>query len=101
MSLLDIRKRNHGFEVSFLSSKIVCPSNDPLNKVYESVDENGRTMDDVAKYLNAQTDVNTKLMLERNLGNVLPPKGHGFQDDSFLDSMFTNILILRLSKIIW
>lgn len=87
MSLLDIRIRNFGYDIPYLSDNVVCPSNEPLNELYEVHDENGRCIDDVAKYLNAKTDVSQKMLLERNLGNVFPPKGHGFKDDSFLDNM--------------
>lgn len=93
MSLLDIRKRKYGYNKPYLSHKIECCLSDPINELYEQVDDLGRPIDDVAKYLNVNTDIRTRTQLESNLRNMFPPKSQGFDnDDDALDNMLPNNL---------
>lgn len=88
MSLLDIRKRLHGFVSPVLSSNVMTGNiSSTLTDLYEVADDDGRCRNDIAKYLDPLTPNNVKVMLEQNM-QQLPPRSHQIDtDEKVFDSI--------------
>ena len=95
MSLLDIRKRLHGFVSPILSSNVLTGNiSSTLTDLYEIADDDGVCRNDIAKYLDPFTPNNVKVMLEQNL-QQLPPRSHQIDTD---ENVFDSIIPKGVSE---